>query len=150
MLIEENKVMKCPSCGREHVVKCGFTRQGVQRFRCQDCKYRFVQNPQKVHHERHDIKCPNCSYSYAKKAGKSGDGKQYYICLKCNHKFLQYGKYRHLTKEQKKLIIMYNLNLGVSKKQIAEYLEINHKTVYNVIREFKEKLEQGVKDGRKR
>lgn len=131
-----SKELNCPSCGRSHTVRAGFTTTGIQRYRCQVCGYRFVENPEQIKYQKHEVTCPRCSHQYAKKAGKSGAGSQYYLCLNCGHKYLLSSKYRHITKEQEKFIITYNLNLGVSKKQIAEYLGVDPRTVYNVIKRF--------------
>lgn len=37
--------MNCPKCHSKQIVKYGHTHYGKQRFRCQECKRQFVENP---------------------------------------------------------------------------------------------------------
>lgn len=37
--------MNCPKCHSTQVVKNGHTHYGKQRFRCQECRRQFVENP---------------------------------------------------------------------------------------------------------
>ena len=37
--------MNCPKCDSTQVVKNGHTHYGKQRFRCQECRRQFVENP---------------------------------------------------------------------------------------------------------
>ena len=37
--------MNCPKCHSRQVVKNGHTHYGKQRFRCQECRRQFVENP---------------------------------------------------------------------------------------------------------
>lgn len=37
--------MNCPKCNSSNIVKNGHTHYGKQRFRCQECKRQFVENP---------------------------------------------------------------------------------------------------------
>jgi len=37
--------MNCPKCNSNNIVKNGHTHYGKQRFRCQECRRQFVENP---------------------------------------------------------------------------------------------------------
>ena len=40
------KYPKCPKCHSTQIVKNGFINNHKQRFKCKDCGYQFVKNPE--------------------------------------------------------------------------------------------------------
>ncbi len=40
-------MLRCPSCGSDHVVKNGRIHNGKQNHKCRACGRQFVQNPQR-------------------------------------------------------------------------------------------------------
>ena len=45
--------INCKSCGAEKVVKNGFSH-GQQRYRCQDCRYNFIEGDKRVRYNASD------------------------------------------------------------------------------------------------
>lgn len=128
--------MNCPKCGKSHIVKSGSNR-GKQRYQCKDCKHRFVLNPAKVYKEHYEKECPACHYPYARKAGKYKE-RQLYICKACNHKFSEEPMQRRVTEGDRKYIRKLHFS-GVTNKDIAKRTGFSIKTIFNTLRDVKEK-----------
>jgi len=121
----------CPHCNSTDLVRAGHNREGSQRYLCHNCGKKFTDVRKPRIAQRWDKECPQCGNKIAVKAGHTGTGKQYWKCIECGHKFLEDGKYKHLTDATKQLVI-YMLQLGNTKKHIAEVLQLSEKTVYNI------------------
>ncbi len=131
----------CTHCHSGDVGTSGLDKDGSQRYLCHSCKRRFKLDCTPRTFIQHEKQCPRCGNIGAKKAGYTGASKKaYYICLSCNHKYLEHGNFKHLTFEQKQLIIKAVIE-GHSCKQVALKVGCCVKTINNVLKEYY-KIEQ--------
>lgn len=77
------EVNKCPKCGGYHFRRLGKTKQGSQRYVCQNCGRHCNENTIDIEL----VTCPNCSTDEIIKDGTSPAGNQKYKCTKCNKRF---------------------------------------------------------------
>ena len=132
--------MKCPSCGSTHLVKSGKNDlTGHQRYLCKDCgrKSSGEYSMQRFKDVNTEIHCPRCGSLKIKKHGFSRVNKyRTYECTICHKQFCPEAKPKHLTAKEKKLIVFYHQNFGVSVTSLAKSIKRNEKTIRNFLKEY--------------
>lgn len=126
--------LRCRKCGGA-LIKQGYSKNKKQRYRCKCCGYRQIENPRQPLRitTNGELKCPNCdSVNVFRRGFDNNKNRQRYECKDCKRTFTESSNFQHLTDKQKKLIVLYCVNLKVPIKQIAEELKVSEVTVRNV------------------
>ena len=145
----EEVTLKCRKCGGS-LNRSGKTPLGKQRYKCKCCGYKQVENPEDHVYVRSvtGMTCTQCGSINILKRGHEKDGRQRYICKDCGHSIMDRAKYKHMTKKQKKFIIMYGINLNIPVKEIAKEMNCCEKTVRNIKRKYLENLKKESKEAK--
>lgn len=125
---------QCPVCDSTHIHKSGHTKKGSQRYYCCNCGRRFTDNP-KIVFENKDIHCPICNSLNISKKGFTRNRNQRYFCRDCGKRFVIKYPSSALTENDKKIIMFYYKNFGVSVKSLAENLHHSQETISKFIKE---------------
>lgn len=129
-------MVRCAICGSTNVYKDGYTTGGTQRYRCRDCGEKRTQNP-RISFKSTDIKCPRCANTNIGKRGHTRNGNQRYWCKECGRTFVLGYPEPVLSEKDKKLILFYHNNFGVSIQSLAENLHHGQATISKFIKESK-------------
>lgn len=130
--------IKCPHCGSIRIIKDGKNDlTGYQRYKCKDCgksnsgEYSFKPFVNTKY------KCPKCGSMNLKKKGLNKTRKyEVYACKDCGKQFMPGNKPRSLTAEEKRIIVLYNKNFGVSVTSLAKHLKRSEKPIYRFLKEY--------------
>ena len=143
-----NVTVECPYCGSKDIVLRGTDpKSDLKRYLCKSCEKAFTDNT-KVRLER--IKnearskevCPRCGGTRIISASIDKNGKQRYKCLDCKRGYTKgaklvevYHKRKpELSEKDKRLVIMYRINLGLPITDIAEHFNCSKYAVKQLLK----------------
>ena len=142
-----NDKVLCPYCDSKNIVLRGTVKEKFHRFLCKDCGKAFTEETKErleriKNEERSKEVCPRCGGTRIISAGKSRD-KQRYRCLDCKRSYTKGAKLMTqdlkrkpaLTAANKRLILMYRFNLGLSREELAQHFNCSK---YSIIQLEKE------------
>lgn len=141
-IVKEEIKETCPHCHGK-LIKCGFTRKGKQQYKCKSCGKKILFDPEVRPKHYHGVDCPHCNSKEVKKSGFTKDKRQLYVCMSCKYKFTLENKFNHVSKENKKIIILYGVKAGaISTKNLAESIGCCEKTVRNIKKKYLDKVKE--------
>lgn len=81
----------CPYCESRKYWTAGLTNQGIQRYKCKDCKHQYQMTYLGMRQEKPSkkIECRKCGSSSFRKCGKTETEIQRYQCHNCGFKFIE-------------------------------------------------------------
>ena len=142
----ENKDIHCPYCNTTKLTTRGKDSKGRTVYLCLDCKRRFIKTTYERLHRKYveGETCPRCGSTNLVHKGISATGNNRYKCKACgrsytvNTKLMLNGAKRKppIPESNKKLILMYKLNLGLSYSEIIKHFNCSKYAVQQLVKEF--------------
>lgn len=147
---ETNTEVHCPYCNSLKIKLRGIYKGKIKNTRlysCAECGRRFNEGTKeqlkakKLKPSAHET-CPYCNGNRIISAGiNSKSGKQRFRCLDCKRSYTK-GVKPKLSIAEKRKILMYKLNLGLSTKEISEHFGCSTYMIEKLVKDYKKNLAQ--------
>ena len=139
-----NTDVHCPYCGSMDLTTSGFSKRGLRVYRCPSCNKRFTEETKLRLNNKcgKDEVCPRCGSTNIVGKGYNRIGYRRYRCKDCGRSYtknvkLIYNEVRRrpvLSEENKRLVLMYKLNLGLKNKEIAEHFNCSVYAIQQLVK----------------
>ena len=136
-----NTEKKCPSCGTLNVKRIGYSKNGIQRYKCRDCGKIFSDNTKDRPNLSQAIGLLLTGASLQKAATLTNYSKNYLRKL-----MVPYYLEESISKEQEALIIKYGYHLRVPIDYMAEYVKCSEHKCREVLQKYRERIKSTIHD----
>ena len=132
--------VNCPYCNSRDIVLRGM-QKGFRKYMCHNCNRVFTDDTkERLKREREraramrDIKCPTCGHGGKRinSAGVNKYGLERFRCMECKKSWTVYPE---LSASDKRLILMYRLNLKVSSSSIMRHFKCSKQMIEKIVKE---------------
>ncbi|MBO7733805.1 MAG: hypothetical protein J6S67_14680 [Methanobrevibacter sp.] len=141
-----NTTVHCPHCNSMNISTSGYSNKGLRIYRCLSCRRRFTEetyirlNKKYVEGEF----CPRCGSDNLVNKGVNRIGNPRYKCKNCGRSYTKNAKLIHnevrrrppLSDSDKRKILMFKLNLGLSYPALAEHFNCSTYAIQQLVKEF--------------
>lgn len=141
-----NTNIHCPYCDTIDLATRGKDNKGRIVYLCLHCRRRFIESTAERLNKKYVIGevCPRCGSTNLVHKGIGKTGNQRYKCKDCGRsytkgvKLMVNGAKRKppISEANKRLILMYKLNLGLSYPEIAEHFNCSQYAVQQLVKEY--------------
>ena len=145
-LKEINTSIKCPYCGTNELSTRGKDNKGRIVYLCLHCERRFIETTKDRLSKKYVIgeTCPRCGSDNLTHKGIGKTGHQRYLCKNCGRSFTKDSKLMDnemrrrppISEANKRLILMYKLNLGLSYPEVAEHFNCSQYAVRQLVKDY--------------
>ena len=141
-----NKDIHCPYCDTTDLATRGKDKKGRVVYSCLRCKRRFIESTAERLTKKYVIGevCPRCGSTNLVNKGLGKTGNKRYQCKNCGRsytkgvKLMVNGAKRKppIPETNKRLILMYKLNMGLSYPEIAKHFNCSMYAVQQLVKEY--------------
>ena len=146
-----NTSIYCPYCSTKELTTRGKDNKGRVVYCCLHCNRRFTEDTKGRLNKRYVIgeTCPRCGSENLVHKGIGKTGHERYLCKNCGRSYTKDTKLINnemrrrpsISETNKRLILMYKLNLGLSYPEIAKYFNCSIYAVRQLVKEYYSKKE---------
>ena len=143
---DTNTDIHCPYCDTTDLATRGKDKKERIVYLCLHCRRRFIESTAERLNKKYVIGevCPRCGSTNLVHKGIGKTGKQRYKCKSCGRSYTKGAKLMvngakrkpPIREADKRPILMYKLNLGLSYPEIAEYFNCSKYAVQQLVKEY--------------
>ena len=147
-----NTSVHCPYCDSMNLTTSGFSKKGLRVYRCPSCSRRFTEETKLRLNKKYveGEMCPRCGSTNLVAKGVSRTGNQRYKCKNCGRSYTKDVKLINsevirrppISHENKRKILMFKLNLGLSYPALAEHFHCSTYAIQQLVKEYYKGLEK--------
>lgn len=141
-----NTDITCPYCGTKELTTRGKDSKGRIVYSCLECKRRFIEGTYERLHKKYvsGEVCPRCGSTNLVNKGLGKTGRKRFKCKNCGRSYTKGAKLvtsdvirrPPISAANKKLILMYKLNVGLSNTDIAKHFNCSVYAIQQLLKEY--------------